>query len=435
MRRALLEWGLPEQIKTDNGKDYTSFHVTRVAADLGIEHELCPPFQPWHKPHVERFFKTFSHDVVPLLPGFIGHNVAERSELESRNAFAERLFKRGAEISGSYTAEEFQSVCDRWLEGYHARQHEGLGGRSPNQVYGEAGWVKREVSDVRALDYLLAEAPSGKGIRRVNKKGIKLDRAEYIAAELALWVGESVRVLYDPFDYGRVIVRSLEGEFICIAEAPEYTGISRQEVAAEATRLQRRQISEQTRELKAKARKVTTTDAAETILAARVEADRVTPFERRETVTTEGLEAAASAREAVDRTKFAQENPDWEAIRERNQRILAEQEEQERQREAALAKQRKEENYERDFMTLIVEIWRRGEEPAAKDVAELDRLLALTGMAKGKVESGLTQALGMDRAKDEYWPFRRWVKGLPRTELTVVESPNKEALGETRAGG
>ncbi|HNW37205.1 MAG TPA: transposase family protein, partial [Candidatus Ozemobacteraceae bacterium] len=68
IRRSILDWGIPESIRTDNGSDYTSNHVQRVLAGLAVEQIICPPFQPWKKPFIERFFRTFSHDLLELMP-------------------------------------------------------------------------------------------------------------------------------------------------------------------------------------------------------------------------------------------------------------------------------------------------------------------------------------------------------------------------------
>ena len=35
--------------------------------------------------------KTFQHDCAAILPGFVGHNVADRKMIEERKAFAARL--------------------------------------------------------------------------------------------------------------------------------------------------------------------------------------------------------------------------------------------------------------------------------------------------------------------------------------------------------
>ena len=46
LRRCILEWGVLEAVRTDEGKDYTSRHVLGVLADLEIEHRPCSPYTP-----------------------------------------------------------------------------------------------------------------------------------------------------------------------------------------------------------------------------------------------------------------------------------------------------------------------------------------------------------------------------------------------------
>ncbi|MDT8422093.1 MAG: DNA-binding protein [Desulfuromonadales bacterium] len=120
LRSCLLDWGLPSHpvqltAKTDNGSDYTAHHITRAMESLDINHALCPPFSPWNKPHIERFFRTFSHDLVELLPGYIGHNVVDRKAIEARKAFSERLFKKDQVIELNMTAADFQTFADEWI--------------------------------------------------------------------------------------------------------------------------------------------------------------------------------------------------------------------------------------------------------------------------------------------------------------------------------
>ncbi|CAO4163674.1 DDE-type integrase/transposase/recombinase [Methylorubrum populi] len=105
LRKALLAWGVPERIKTDNGSDFTAKASERLFLSLGIERELSPAFTPEAKAFVERAIGTFQRDLGPLLPGFIGHSVADRKVIEARKAFAQRLGETdergcGGRISG-----------------------------------------------------------------------------------------------------------------------------------------------------------------------------------------------------------------------------------------------------------------------------------------------------------------------------------------------
>lgn len=307
VRHMLLDFGVPEICKTDNGSDYTSKHVTRVFSSLDIEHDLCPPFQPWHKPHIERFFGTFSRDLVELLSGFIGHNVAERSAIEARTSFADRLFKKDQAVEIRMSSDEFQEFCDRWVEDvYLHRPHSELEGRTPFEV--AAAWSEpvRRIGDERVLDVLLAEAPDRDGLRTVQKQGVLLDKAWHIAPELEAYVGKSVLVRFDPVDLGRIYVFD-EAGFVCIAEAPERTGMNRKEVAAKARELQKKRVQDERRALKAAAKKAGTDQIVHEILRERATAaGKLTSLPRLSVPhTSAGIKAAADAvaeRDAPRRT-------------------------------------------------------------------------------------------------------------------------------------
>ncbi|MEM9772805.1 MAG: DDE-type integrase/transposase/recombinase [Cyanobacteria bacterium P01_D01_bin.73] len=271
LRRCLLEWGVPKAIKTDNGKDYTSLHITRVVAELGIEHRTCQPFQPWQKPHIERFLGTFSHGLLEMLPGFIGHNVTERQAIRDQLDFGERMFKKDSQVEIRKTADEFQAFCDRWLEVmYLHASHAGLDGQTPWQRWSRHPAPLRMIADARSLDVLLAPT-SGKGIRQVGKQGIRVDTAAFVHALLVDRIGQQVQVRFEPRDMGVIYVFDLQGKFLCEAICPERKGISRAELAAEAKRLQRQVIGEQRKTLKSRARAVKQTDVVEAILEQREE--------------------------------------------------------------------------------------------------------------------------------------------------------------------
>ena len=258
LRRAIVEWGVPEKVKIDNGKEYVGHHTMRVLMSLGVGYDLCRPFCGWEKPHMERGFRTYQHDLVELLPAFAGHDVAGKQRIRNRTAFSDQIMRQNGVCRVRMTREQFQSFTDRWLAVYHDTPHRGerMQGQSPNQRV--AGWRghARRIENLRALDLLLAEAPDNHGRRVVHKKGIRLKWPHephhhwYIAPELGPHIGSQVTVLYDPAgDMGRVYVFG-EHDFTCIAECAELSGISRRQYAAEARRRQTAAINEQRRELR-----------------------------------------------------------------------------------------------------------------------------------------------------------------------------------------
>jgi transposase InsO family protein len=305
MRKALLAWGVPDdELKTDNGTDYVSRHITQLCLGLDIRHTLCAPFSPWQKPFIERALGTFSHDLLELMHGFIGHSVAERKDVEARRSFAQRLLRQGEEpLELRMSPEELQEFCDRWAEDVYARKpHSGLGNKSPWQVAAEWPHPVRRIEDERALDVLLLPAPGGEGLRRVTKKGIRLDGAYYDHPLLGGLEGQDVLVRLDEADVGAIYVFGMDGPFVCRALCPEIAGVSRRDVAMGRKRRQQAVMAEGKKMLRDAARKANTKDIAQEILSSRrTEAARVQALPRAgESYATPALVEAGLAARATD---------------------------------------------------------------------------------------------------------------------------------------
>lgn len=262
LRAALLAWGVPKEIVTDNGQDYQSEHFKRVLLALGITHLTTNPFSPEEKPHVERAIKTLNHSILELLPAFAGHSVADRQAIEAREAFATRLAKRGEVVdwaeAGALTGAALQGTIQQWLSGvYEQRTHASLGLSPFAKAASWAGEVRR-IRDERSLDLLLAR-PAGGGQRTLQKKGIALDNTWFIAPELATIDMGSVLDIYETPDLGRVIVYYRKN-FLCIAQAPERTGVDRHTIAEQATALQKERMRTQKAQIKALTKRAPATD-------------------------------------------------------------------------------------------------------------------------------------------------------------------------------
>jgi transposase InsO family protein len=272
LRHALLDWGVPTTVKTDNGADYVSQRIQGIFGMLGIEQSLCPPFSPEKKPHVERAFKTFLHDLVELLPGYVGHDVAEREAIRARESFAARLMTKphseDAHITlDSLSPKDLQDLCDRWCEDRYAHKaHGGLNGKTPFQVAAEYTGRLRRIEDERALDVLLAAPAEGDGWRTVRKKGLQVAGGWYDDPALGGYEGHRVRVLLDEADASHVYVFDAEGAFIAKAFAPEHAGLSQSELAAQRRARQRQVVNAGTKELRQSANRASVSDIGREIL-------------------------------------------------------------------------------------------------------------------------------------------------------------------------
>jgi len=260
-RLCMLAWGKPEQIKTDNGKDYTAQDFNFALKSLGIEHPLCTPFSPEQKPYVERFIGTLMHDLFPMLEGFVGKSVAERKAIESAKSFAQR-FGLGA-IDLRMGARQLQDVINGWLDEYHSRTHSELG-CSPDEM-AELHTTHIVRIDERALDIFLMRV-AGKETRVVTKKGIAMPGSNGFAApELAAHIGSTVRCRQDELDLGAMYVFAMDGSFICKALDHSMLGINRGELAAKAHAIETATIKPMVDQLRKSMKKRLTQQAVQSL--------------------------------------------------------------------------------------------------------------------------------------------------------------------------
>ena len=251
LRKAILTLGIPENVIIDNGKDYTAIHFETICLNLGINMQIVPPFSGDCKPHVERLFGRLSTELFEEIPGFIGHNVAQKMELQSRKSFADKIksqekwktehslktdeekkaFRRawkinkenlGLEIGILQSPNELQSWIDNWnIKLYEQTIHKGIKDK-PILKWNKDTTHIESISDPRMLDLLLGES----AIRRVNKKGINYDGCEYVHLDLVEYTGKYVYVMAGS-DMGYLLVYDEKMNPICIAQDVEHMGKDR----------------------------------------------------------------------------------------------------------------------------------------------------------------------------------------------------------------
>lgn len=259
IRKAITDWGYPKIAKTDNGSDYVSQHIRDAFAALDIEHELCIPFSPQEKPHIERVFRTFSHNVLEALPGYVGHNVAEREALDNRKGFAQRLLKEQKEAQGAtvtnddlLTAEELQAYCDAWVDGYYHHKKHGSLDCSPVQKFLQSTTQPKTIDDESELFILLN---SQSGVRTVQKSGVAWNKKHYSAACLTIYAGQTVKVRLDDSEPGAIYVFTTDNQYIGRAIDPDYYQINNKQHALTIKRAQSNYLNQSLSELKANAQK------------------------------------------------------------------------------------------------------------------------------------------------------------------------------------
>lgn len=108
---------------TDQASAYTSDQFQGTVSSLGITAHLPPAGIPWLRGHIETFFRTYGHQLMPLLAGRTFFDTIQR---------------------GDYPSEQLACLCDDDLitvlltyviDIYHNQPHGSLGGETPNQAW------------------------------------------------------------------------------------------------------------------------------------------------------------------------------------------------------------------------------------------------------------------------------------------------------------
>lgn len=341
IRKAIIKLGIPDQVVTDNGKDYTSNHFASVCFSLGIEQIIVPPFSGDRKPHIERFFGTMARELFREIEGFCGHSVTERQAIQaglsfehklqaierwkaksySEDAFAKLFAKKkdyaGLSIEVPLSPEELSGWIDRWVDAiYEQRKHNSLG-IAPIQRWQGDFTPAKTVGDHRTLDYLLGQTV----VRTVGKKGITIRKdgieAHYSAVELFAMVGEKV-VTIEPDEMGELLVYTTDHQFVCVAEDPALKGQSREKHASASKEFKKkaRQIDRLVREQEELAKTMADPLIIDRIIAAEEQMGIEVP-EFRTIKDTLSVSAAYEAAKSRDEEPSTNSTRKWDSVYDR----------------------------------------------------------------------------------------------------------------------
>lgn len=271
VRRFLIDtiraWGvMPTIIFTDQGSGFINKSIKSALEILGIELHDLPPARPDLKPFVERVFGTFTRQRAEIMPGYIGHNVADAQVLRARA----RKATGKPVVVAKMSADQLQETLDNWASGpYYQRTHSTL---KMSPMAREQG--SRRLAARAPDEQILTKALSALvGPRIVGKRGIAWNGGRYWSAECAAYIGRSVIVRRDEEDLGELFIFDAEDRtFIGAAVNVQRSGLSEQEFARQARADQAQLLKVQRAELLAKQRRFKPETAAMNVLMADAEA-------------------------------------------------------------------------------------------------------------------------------------------------------------------
>jgi transposase InsO family protein len=213
---AIEEWGVPTEIRPDNGKEFINKRVQSLCQALGIIINPCIPGRPQEKGNVERGLGDLVRR-MQTQPSFVGHNVLQRQQI--REAKGEQYL-----LEAAPSFDEFQAWLDQQIEEIHETPHNGVGmeGMSPNERLDDfiaRGWqptvATLEAAELRRLVYS-AEVTA-------RRDCIVWKTRRYITEHLAqVSAGDRLRVCMDGNDLRQIHIYSLDMQ--------TYYGVARWEI-------------------------------------------------------------------------------------------------------------------------------------------------------------------------------------------------------------
>ncbi len=168
LKKAIMKFGVPEQIYVDNGSMYSSKQLQSICGRLGIHLSHTRPYRPQGRGKLERLFRTVQQSFLPEIETMLREK--------------------------TMSVDEVNDYFFIWVrQHYHEKVHSATK-QKPMLCFESDNYPLRRVDLDFLMDAFLVEET-----RKVDKTGVfKLNGSEYQAPlELAR---AKILVRYDPFD-------------------------------------------------------------------------------------------------------------------------------------------------------------------------------------------------------------------------------------------
>lgn len=220
LRIAMMEFGVPETLLTDNGKDYKSKSFDNMIAWLdkeGIKVDTIKAI-PYHgqSKMIERFFGTLEERFGRRWYTYAGSNAKDRPD------YLKKTNKELEKDPNIPTMDEFIQRLEGYIVQYNETVHTGNGmdGRTPNEAYQEG------LKEVRTIDpYKLTLICGEVTTAVVGKHGVRVMKRDYMNRDggLATLFGKRVTIRFIPENIDVVFVYDEDDRFCCKATAVHLT--------------------------------------------------------------------------------------------------------------------------------------------------------------------------------------------------------------------
>lgn len=238
IRHAISQHGVPLIYYSDNGGGETNRtfddEVTGIFSRLEIDHPTGIPGNPQARGIIERLNKEIPARTAKRFGSYVGKSGDRETQRvyrrKVRSAFT--ALSKGKELTAEQ--KKYVSTVPTWgqlleeieiqVQRHNNRPHDSLprkdGGRGPH--WSPMAYRKYLIErDSIEIDYLTAaelhEMLRPEVIRTATRGEVEVIHNKYFSEALARVDGEKVRVCFDIHDPGSVIVRRMDGSWICDA--------------------------------------------------------------------------------------------------------------------------------------------------------------------------------------------------------------------------
>lgn len=236
IRNAVSRYGVPLMYYSDNGGGEKNAvfdaDITGIFSRLGIEHPTGIPGNPQGRGIIERLNQEIPKRAAMAFGSWVGKSGDREAQRKYRKAVdsAVNALEKGKplnEVQASAmrkvpTMEQLVAEIERQIERHNNRPHSSLPERNNGQHWSPLAYrnhvIKQQQEEIQYLTSSeLHEMFRPEQVCIARRGEIKLFKNIYFSTELASVEGEEVRVCFDIHDPHSVIVRRMDGTWICDA--------------------------------------------------------------------------------------------------------------------------------------------------------------------------------------------------------------------------
>ncbi|HCL9717034.1 TPA: transposase, partial [Escherichia coli] len=236
LRHGMSQHGIPLIYYSDNGggekNRVLDADITGILPRLGVEHRTGIPGNPQGRGVIERLNKEIPRDVALSFQTYCSKNADKETVMMQQRITqsaikathkGKELTKRQVKAMGEVpTFEQLLAAIELEVKRYNNRPHSSLPRKEDGEHYSPAAYRRKLIKEQKAeIDMLspeeLHEMFRPESICTVRRGEVVLFRNIYFSTELAAEHGNEVRVCYDIHDANSVIVRRMDGSYICDA--------------------------------------------------------------------------------------------------------------------------------------------------------------------------------------------------------------------------